>query len=411
MKLNENIWKYVVMLSDKKLTNTMNNIIYNTMDTMLYLKSPDAPRFENVLKQIISGMDQNGYVAPVSSKTLIFGGKTFYKGKMELKTTTLLIEELIRSIRDDCNKHRMLRFSHVPKNAGTFITFNYVVYNLGHKRHNTNVDLMVCRDPYDRIISTYNYLKMEQTFWHSTKANSYAIYGINPLTEYCQTHSLSEFINAVCMDKIIVDQHVYPQYMYSEQTPKYIVRFESLQDDLDKLVELHILRKSIAYSEVSAVNKSVKSENVLTNDDCWLIEAFYNKDFKYYNYAKTSTGENPYLDIFIIIAKIEKQVLEVVTSISTLNDTLKLLDIAYKKSSNKYMFSKLLKRSAINAAKTNKLITLKLLIEKYHVDINTYNIKDRSTLLHYAKYHKHVDIVKWLVENGADVNLKNIYNE
>ena len=54
---------------------------------------------------------------------------------------------------------------------------------------------------------------------------------------------------------------------------------------------------------------------------------------------------------------------------------------------------------------------VKLFIEKYGVDIDTYNIKDRSTLLHYAKYFKRPDISKWLIENGADTNLKNVYNE
>lgn len=405
------VYKYIVMLADKKLSNTMNTILYDTIDTSMYLESFDIGSLEAeyTIKQIIINMNTCGYVTPISSNTLTFGGKTIYNGKLELKTITLLINELRRSIQDDCNKYRLLRFAHVPKNAGTFITFNYVVYNLGHKRHNTNVDLVVCRNPYERIISTYNYLKMDDNFWHSTR--NFSIYGVNPLTKYCQTHTLSEFINSICIDRTIEDQHIYPQYMYSEQKPKYIIRFETLQEDLDKLVKSKILRKSIAYLKTTALNKSIKSDNELTNDDCWLIESFYKKDFEYYDYDKISTGINPYLDLLSIMARIETHASEISQPHSSLEDTLKQLDIEYKRSDNKYIFSKLLKRSSINAVKNNKLMLLKLFIEKYGVDIDTYNIKDRSTLLHYAKYYKRFDITKWLIEHGADTNLKNVYNE
>jgi hypothetical protein len=253
---------------------------------------------------------------------------------------------------------------------------------------------------------------MEQNFWHS--ADGVAIYGVNPLTEYCQNHTLSEFIESICIDRTIVDQHVYPQYTYVDGIPKYIIRFETLSKDLQNLEELGILRRSNNYNVKRAVNKSIRDTTEISNDDSFMLESFYRKDFTYYNYPIKSVGDNHYIDISKLANKLEKLIVSQKPGLSTFKQIMEVLDSIKLEISNgnsSELVARMLKRSAIEAVKFNDLATLKILIKQYNVDIDTINIKDKSTLLHSAKYKKYNILAKWLISNGADISLKNVYED
>ena len=413
-ELDIDVYKHTVMLTDKTLTNKLNYIVGDFPDITSFLErvqKEDESETTN-LEPIVKCMNVSLYVAPVSSKPLTVGGRTYYKENSEIRTNKLLISEILQSIVDDCNKARIPRFAHIPKNAGTFIIFNYVVRNLGHKTHSKNVDIMICREPYDRLLSTYNYLKMDRNFWHSV--DGVAIYGVNPLTKYCQTHSLSEFIEAICIDRTIIDQHTYPQYKYVDGIPKFIIRFENLQKDLKRLEDGGSIRRSINYNIKKAINKSNRDIEDLSNDDCFMLEAFYDKDFKYYDYPMKSIGDNPYIDITRIVAKIEKWI---AMPHGRQHDNSKLLtnfenlNFIIKREKNGDLVARMLKRSALIAVEHDDLPTLKILITRYKVDINTTNIKDENTLYKAAKYKKHLLISKWLLDNGADITITNVYGD
>ena len=99
------------------------------------------------LKDVVADMNHHGYVLPVLSQRLEVGGTVRLRQNIP-RTKRILATELLQSIVDDCNIHRMPTFAHIPKNAGTFITHHYVVKNLGHRKGLKRADVLVCRNPY-----------------------------------------------------------------------------------------------------------------------------------------------------------------------------------------------------------------------------------------------------------------------
>jgi len=74
-------------------------------------------------------------------------------------------------------KHNLI-FIHIPKNAGTSIINSLEMYPHGHyqtytnfytmkRKHPTAKTFVIVRNPWDRMVSVYNYLKMKKSYWHS----------------------------------------------------------------------------------------------------------------------------------------------------------------------------------------------------------------------------------------------------
>ena len=70
------------------------------------------------------------------------------------------------------HKHKLV-FIHVPKNAGTSITKQLDLENAGHYHWSHELprdgyrSLSIVRNPWDRVVSCYEYARMEESFWHS----------------------------------------------------------------------------------------------------------------------------------------------------------------------------------------------------------------------------------------------------
>lgn len=82
------------------------------------------------------------------------------------------------------DKHKLI-FIHIPKNAGTAITNTLEMADIGHhgwqyykskypQKWDSYTKISVTRNPWDRVVSCYEYSKMEESYWHSTKGKARA---------------------------------------------------------------------------------------------------------------------------------------------------------------------------------------------------------------------------------------------
>ena len=82
-----------------------------------------------------------------------------------------------------------LIFVHIPKNAGTSLIESMGFGEHGHagvlherfwklcEEHPTATTFAVVRNPWDRLVSTYEYLRMENSYWHGTREDApYPLY-------------------------------------------------------------------------------------------------------------------------------------------------------------------------------------------------------------------------------------------
>ena len=182
-----------------------------------------------------------------------------------------------------------LYFIHIPKNAGTSFQKEFCSLQSGHisikQIHPQYHDKTICivRNPYDRIVSLYNYIKMEKSYWHSsdntTPEQKHELY------DYCHSHSFEEFVKDLCINKIFDDKvHFLPQ-TYWVTTFKNIIhtkiiKFENLNKDLSK-----ILNKEVSLIKINSSN-TIDYESLYTNELKNLIYEQYKQDFISFNYNK-----------------------------------------------------------------------------------------------------------------------------
>lgn len=176
----------------------------------------------------------------------------------------------------------MINYIHIPKTAGSSIigalSVKKNVRTIGHGVNFGVIDLdqikfkdaksndftfTVVRNPYDRFISAYNYLKFggiktELDLRYSEILNSMS------LDEFIDR--LPEFINIII--------HFVPQYLFVD-TNTQIFRYETLSSDLRKIGVTKIPKSNITKNkEISKLNEEQKQK----------IAKIYEKDFEIFCY-------------------------------------------------------------------------------------------------------------------------------
>lgn len=157
------------------------------------------------------------------------------------------------------HEHKLI-FIHVPKNAGTSLTNALKMVDGGHHTHeyykhkypnifDNYVKISVIRNPWDRIVSNYEYAKMEKSYWHSFDKST--IWGPHPDYEILKNISFEECVNKLVKDRSIFKHHGWgPQNEYIVHNNKIIV------DQILEISQLNEYIKNNFSIELPFINKS-----------------------------------------------------------------------------------------------------------------------------------------------------------
>lgn len=180
---------------------------------------------------------------------------------------------------------------HVPKNAGTSIEKALNMDVSGHHRwywyknnhpekYHKYAVFAVSRNPFDRVVSCYEYAKQEESYWHSANNPRDAVYGKHPDYDKVKGRSFRETIDII--DDL--DHHGWePQhpYLYADDEFKvdYMLRMENLDEDIKKVV---------GDVDIPELNKSRKTRQYRSYYDDKLrrkVADYYEKDFELFDYS------------------------------------------------------------------------------------------------------------------------------
>jgi len=199
---------------------------------------------------------------------------------------------------------RNLHFIHIPKNAGSSIlqlegintkygkltrTGGYHTMSLKKtkKLYPHDKTFIICRNPYDRFLSACGFYsknwKQNSNFNNPNKIIN--ILMSDNKTQRLHLPVMNNYKNLHYLDgknEIPVDCVFWPQWYWLKGTkPDFIIRYENLQDDFEKLKQWADLDKNIILP-----HKNKSSHKNIDKKTKELIYKFYKKDFELFGYNK-----------------------------------------------------------------------------------------------------------------------------
>lgn len=185
------------------------------------------------------------------------------------------------------DKHKTI-FIHIPKNAGTAITNALEMNDVGHhtweyyknkypEKWNDYKKIAVVRNPWDRVVSNYEYALMEESYWHSVSGK--ARYKQHPDLDILRNKNFNQ-----CIDLLLNDQLKHQgwsnQYSYiyndQEQVVDYLINYNNLNQDIYNILGVNVNR----------LNQSnhIHYQDYYNDDLINKISQIYSTDIKIFNF-------------------------------------------------------------------------------------------------------------------------------
>jgi len=191
-------------------------------------------------------------------------------------------------------------FVHIPKNAGTSIRKSMDSY-IRVSLHNTPFSeirrkklkqLIVLRDPVQRFYSSVNFTVRTESDAVPLKKEGYDDPNDWIQAIYDPSHSHHESVmknlrprlhpafDNIDNKHIDIRWHFAPQYLWL-RSPTYVLMFDKLEEEM-RFFFKNVLHKR--YRKLAVRNKSDKKLKELSPKNVKLVEKFYAKDIRMYNY-------------------------------------------------------------------------------------------------------------------------------
>jgi hypothetical protein len=190
------------------------------------------------------------------------------------------------------DKHKLI-FVHIPKNAGTSITNHLNMVDAGHHswsyyarkyphKWQKYKKISIIRNPWDRVVSCYEYAKMDDSYWHSSKnkarAGKHLDYDLLKDMSFLECLKLLE--NS---PKKLRHQGWANQLNYISNGTKimvdYLIDIKNINEELSKILNEKI--------EIPLINKSNNNNyrDYYKNDDMIkIVKDYYLMDVKSFNF-------------------------------------------------------------------------------------------------------------------------------